>query len=80
MRLGHDLFAIINSLVVDEDVLAALSQASALTNICDIRTTLGQILASEREIRLSLEQQRRVLFDAHKRIHAVTKGLEKPTS
>jgi hypothetical protein len=41
---------------------------------------LAQILAGNRDIEAQLEQQRRVLYDAHKRIHAVTKGLSKPLS
>ena len=55
-------------------------QVSALTVFCDLRRGLDQILAGNREIQATLEQHRRVLNDAHKQIHAVTKGLQKPTS
>jgi hypothetical protein len=41
--------------------------------------SLQQILANTQRIDRSLQDQRRVLNDAHKRISAMTKGLEKPT-
>ncbi len=41
---------------------------------------LHQILAHTHNMDLSLRQQRRVLYDAHKRISSVTKGVGKPTS
>ena len=41
-----------------------------------VRQILDQILAGNRSIEKTLEQQRRVLNDTHKRIHAVSKGLE----
>ena len=62
-------------------VLAALLYAAgrgylaALTGIGELRSTLSQILASTQNVELSLSQQRRVLYDAHKRISAVTKGV-----
>jgi hypothetical protein len=62
-------------------VLAALlyaagrGQVSALTPVYEIRQTLQQILASTEKIDRSLHDQRRVLYDAHKRISAVTKGV-----
>jgi hypothetical protein len=65
-------------------VLAALLYAagrgylSALTGIGELRATMAQILAYCKNADLSLTQQRRVLYDAHKRISAVTKGVEKP--
>jgi hypothetical protein len=50
-----------------------------LTNGCEIRRVLDQLLAGNRSIEDTLERHRRVLCDAHKKIHqAVTKGLEKP--
>ncbi len=64
-------------------VLAALLYAAgrgylaALTCIGELRSTVSQILASTQNIDLSLRQQRRVLYDAHKRISAVTKGVLK---
>jgi hypothetical protein len=67
-------------------VLAALLYAAgrgylaALTSVGELRSTLSQILASAQNIDQSLRQQRRVLYDAHKRISAVTKGVRKPTS
>jgi hypothetical protein len=62
-------------------VLAALLYAAgrgylaALTGIGELRSTLSQILASAQNIDQSLRQQRRVLYDAHKRISSVTKGV-----
>jgi Na+-translocating ferredoxin:NAD+ oxidoreductase RnfG subunit len=50
-------------------------QISALKNICEARLTLQQILANTAKIDQSLRDQRRVLFDAHNRISAVTKGV-----
>ena len=67
-------------------VLAALLYAagrgylSALTGIGEIRATLGQVQADTQNIDLSLRQQRRVIYDAHRRISTVTKGLQKPAS
>jgi len=67
-------------------VLAALLYAagrgylSVLTGIGELRATLSRVLADTQTIELSLRQQRRVLYDAHRRISAVTKGLEKPAS
>ena len=60
--------------------LSSRSQESALTGTCELRRTLDQILAGNRKIEATLEQQRHVLNDAHKRIHAVSKGLEKRPS
>jgi hypothetical protein len=37
--------------------------------------SLRQILANSQDIEHSLQQQRRVLYDAHKRISTVTKGV-----
>ena len=62
-------------------VLAALLYAAgrgylaALTGVGELRSTLSQILASAQNIDQSLRQQRRVLYDAHKRISSVTKGV-----
>jgi len=67
-------------------ILAALLYAagrgylSALTDLGELRATLSRVLADTQTIELSLRQQRRVLYDAHRRISAVTKGLEKPAS
>jgi CHASE3 domain sensor protein len=58
--------------------IASRGQISTLTAVYEIRQTLQQILASTEKIDHSLHDQRRVLFDAHKRISAVTKGVEKP--
>ena len=57
--------------------IASRGQISALTAVYEIHQTLQQILASTEKIDHSLHDQRRVLFDAHKRISAVTKGVEK---
>jgi hypothetical protein len=62
-------------------VLAALLYAagrgylSALAGMGKLSATLSQVLADTQLIELSLRQQRRVLYDAHKRISAVTKGV-----
>ena len=55
--------------------IASRGQVSALTAVYKIRQTLQQILASTEKIDRSLHDQRRVLYDAHKRISAVTKGV-----
>jgi CHASE3 domain sensor protein len=57
--------------------IASRGQVSALTAVYEIRQTLQQILARTDKIDHSLHDQRRVLFDAHKRISAVTKGVQK---
>jgi hypothetical protein len=44
----------------------------------EVRLTLQQILANTQKIDHSLDDQRHVLFDAHKRISSVTKGSAKP--
>ena len=57
--------------------VSSRGQISAITTVCEIRQTLNQILASTEKIDRSLHNQRRVLYDAHKRISSVTKGVEK---
>ncbi len=47
---------------------------------CELRRTLDQILARTKSIETDLKQQRSVLNDAHRKICAVTKGLQKPTA
>ena len=60
-------------------VLAALLYAAgrgylaALTGVAELRATAARILADTQTIEHSLRQQRRVLYDAHRRISAVTK-------
>ena len=67
-------------------VLAALLYAAgrgylaALTGVAELRATAARILADTQTIEHSLRQQRRVLYDAHRRISAVTKGIEKPAT
>ena len=67
-------------------VLAALLYAAgrgyltAINGIGELRGILAQILAHTQNTDLSLRQQRRVLYDAHKRLCAVTKGVEKTAS
>ena len=67
-------------------VLAALLYAAgrgylaALTGLGELRGITAQILAHAQNADLSLNQQRRVLYDTHKRLCAVTKGVEKPAS
>jgi CHASE3 domain sensor protein len=57
--------------------IASRGQISSLTAVYEIRQTLQNILASTEKIDRSLHDQRRVLYDAHKRISAVTKGIGK---
>ena len=59
--------------------VSSRSQASALAAICEARRNLDQILAGTLNFEEALKQNRRVLNNAHKQIHAVSKGLEKPT-
>ena len=54
------------------------SQISVLSADCEIRLALQQIIANTEKIDRSLQDQRRVLYDAHKRISSVTKGVSKP--
>jgi len=58
--------------------VSSRGQSSALSAIGEVRRTLDQILAGGRNLEHMLTQQRSVLNDAHRKIHAVTKGLEKP--
>ncbi|MGA8090252.1 MAG: hypothetical protein WCA10_23470 [Terracidiphilus sp.] len=60
--------------------VATRGQINALTAVYEMRLTLQQVLANTQKIDCSLDKQRRVLFDAHKRISAVTKGVTKPAS
>jgi uncharacterized protein YlxW (UPF0749 family) len=46
----------------------------------DLREQLQQVQPSQSTLQQELSQQRRVINDIHKRIAAVTKGLQKPTS
>ncbi len=58
--------------------VATRGQISALAAAYEVRLALQQILANTEKIDRSLQDQRRVLYDAHKRISAVTKGVSKP--
>ena len=49
-----------------------------LNELSQPKQTLQQILSNTQVIEQNLLQQRRVLNDAHKRITAVSKGLQKP--
>ncbi len=53
---------------------------SALSVLCEVRGGLDQILADNREIQATLNNHGHVLFDAHKKIHTVTKALQKRPS
>ena len=67
-------------------VLAALLYAAGrgyfavLANVGELRATLSQVQADTQNMDQSLRQQRRVLYDAHRRLCAVTKGVEKPAA
>ena len=56
------------------------SQESSLADVRELRQTLDQVLAGTRSIESTLEKHRRVLYDAHKQISAVTKGVKKLAS
>jgi len=58
--------------------VSSRGQSSALSAIGEVRRTLDQIVAGGRNLGHMLTEQRSVLNAAHRRIHAVTKGLEKP--
>ena len=58
--------------------VSSRGQSSALSAIGEVRRTLDQIVAGGRNLEHMLTEQRSVLNDAHRKIHAVTKGLEKP--
>jgi hypothetical protein len=58
--------------------VASRGQINALSAVRKVRLNLQQVLANTQKIDHSLDDQRRVLFDAHKRISAVTKGVVKP--
>jgi hypothetical protein len=45
----------------------------------ELRDQLHKSQSSTPELQQALDQQRRVINDIHKRIVAVTKGLQKPT-
>ena len=46
----------------------------------DLREQLQKVQPSPSTLQQELNQQRRIINDIHKRIAAVTKGLQKPTS
>lgn len=82
--MTEQLFSLIIFLATVAGIVAVVyldrrGQISALTAVCELRQALNQILANTEETNDSLHDQRRVLHDAHKRICAVTKGVEKPT-
>ena len=56
------------------------SQASALTTICELRRSLDQVMVNSRNQEQTLKRHGYVLYDAHKRICTVSKGLEKRPS
>ena len=56
------------------------SQAEALSTICELRRGLDQIAANNRNQEQTLKLHGHVLYDAHKRICAVSKSLEKRPS
>jgi len=50
-------------------------QISALMAAGEIQRTMQQVLNNTQKIDRSLDDQRRILNDAHKRISSVTKGV-----
>jgi hypothetical protein len=75
----HSLVLLICLVVIV--VLATLLYAAgwgylaALAKVGELSAMLTQILAHTHNMDQSLRQQRRVLYDAHKRISSVTKGV-----
>ena len=65
-------------------ILAALLYAAgraymaAVTSIADLRSSLDKVHLEAEEIRHAIQLQKPVLYDAHRRISAVTKALAKP--
>jgi Tfp pilus assembly major pilin PilA len=59
--------------------VARRGQIAALAAVYEIRQTLQQILANTEKVDRSPDYQRRLFYDAHKRISAVTKGVRKTT-
>jgi len=78
--MNDQLFALIVLLTVSIGIVAVvyLDQRRPNANFCELRQTVQKILTSTQRLERSLHDQRRVLNDAHKRISAVTKGVEKP--
>jgi preprotein translocase subunit Sss1 len=64
--------------VASRTYVDSCAQISAVSAAYELSQTLQQILVNTEKIQHSLKQHRRVLYDAHKRICAVTKGSEKP--
>ncbi|MGA8743602.1 MAG: hypothetical protein WB561_20590 [Terracidiphilus sp.] len=56
------------------------SRSSAVATLGEIRRALDQILAGGHRVEDTLAKQRRVLNDAHKKIHAVSEGFRKRPS
>src|SRR5208337_4061618 len=54
------------------------AQIAAVTAAYELRQFLLQVPVNTEKIDHSMEQHRRVLYDAHKRISSVTKGVQKP--
>ena len=78
----HSLVLLVCMVVIV--VLAALLYAAgrgylaALSGIGELRALTAQILAHVQNVDMALFKQRRILYDAHKRISSVTKGVGKP--
>jgi hypothetical protein len=56
---------------------AGRAYMAAITTIGDLRSSLDKVHREAEEIRHSIQLQRPVLYDAHRRISAVTKALQK---
>jgi ABC-type nickel/cobalt efflux system permease component RcnA len=61
-------------------VLIYVASRGRIAALKDMRRDLDQILAGNHNIERTLADHRHVLNDAHKKIHAVSKGLEKRAS
>jgi hypothetical protein len=79
--MNQDWFVLLVCLVVILTLAALLYAAgrgyhSALTSIGEFRSSLEQIRLDTEKIHHAIQIQKPVLNDAHKRICAVTKGLQ----
>jgi len=76
------LLVCLTVIVIMAKLLPAVGRGylAALARFDIFKEMLDQIMTSARDAEQSLRQQRRGLYDARKRIRAVTKGLERRPS
>ena len=78
--IEHTLVLFIYSVIIIALAIYIYVITRGQVSTCELRRTFDQILASAESIKTDLKQQRSVLNDAHRKICAVTKSLEKPSS